>query len=252
MHPSPFSVSPNFLIICAIAAGAGYSAYHGLYQPRLALFVFIVAGWVITLSLHEFGHAFAAYLGGDISVAQKGYLTLNPLKYTHPLLSIALPLLFLAMGGIGLPGGAVYIQTGRLRSRAWISLVSAAGPAFTLLCFIAIAAPLWLGLAAEGGTQGFWAGVSLLAFLQLTALLFNLLPLPGLDGWGIIEPWLPRALWPLARALRSGPIMLILIVVLVMTPAGAAFFRFLFEQAAALGIARADIVIGLQLFRIWQ
>ena len=245
-------VSPNFLMICAVAAVGGTLAYFGLSAGRLAFFVFVIAVWVITLCLHEFGHALAAYHGGDRSVAEKGYLTLDPLKYTHPLLSIGLPLLFLAMGGIGLPGGAVYVHTNRLRSRAWISLVSAAGPVFTLLCLVALLIPLRLGLYEAGGTHGFWAGISLLAFLQLTALLFNLLPIPGLDGFGIIEPWLPRALQPLANALRSGPIMLVLIVVLVMTPAGGAFFRFLFDLAETLGIAREDIVIGLQLFQIWR
>ncbi len=73
----------------------------------------------MSLCLHEFGHALAAYLGGDTSVRDAGYLTLNPLKYSHPLLSIIMPVLFLMMGGIGLPGGAVYINRHALRSSTW-------------------------------------------------------------------------------------------------------------------------------------
>ena len=70
-------------------------------------FAIVLVGWVFSLCLHEFSHALVAYYGGDTTVREKGYLTFNPLKYTHPVYSIVLPLLFLVMGGIGLPGGAV-------------------------------------------------------------------------------------------------------------------------------------------------
>ena len=49
------------------------------------------AGWLVSLCLHEYAHALVAYRAGDLGVAERGYLTLNPLKYTHPLLSIVLP-----------------------------------------------------------------------------------------------------------------------------------------------------------------
>jgi len=71
-------------------------------------FVIIFFGWIFSLCLHEFSHALVAYYGGDTTVKDKGYLTFNPLKYTHPFLSLILPLIILLMGGIGLPGGAVY------------------------------------------------------------------------------------------------------------------------------------------------
>ena len=80
-------------------------------------FIIVLVGWVFSLCLHEFSHALVAYYGGDTTVREKGYLTFNPLKYTHPVYSLLLPLLFLVLGGIGLPGGAVYIETWRLRSR---------------------------------------------------------------------------------------------------------------------------------------
>ena len=67
--------------------------------------LFVFGGWMISLCLHEFGHAIVAYFGGDTSVKDKGYLTLNPLNYTDPGLSLLLPMIFLVMGGIALPGG---------------------------------------------------------------------------------------------------------------------------------------------------
>ena len=148
-------------------------------------------GWIFSLCLHEFSHAAVAYLGGDTTVREKGYLTFNPLKYTHPVYSILLPLLFLALGGIGLPGGAVYIETWRLRSRAWKSAVSLAGPAANLVLAIVLA--IVLGLAPVS-REGIWPGLCFLAFLQISALVLNLIPLPPFDGFGAVEPYLPERL----------------------------------------------------------
>ena len=83
-------------------------------------FIVVLIGWVFSLTLHQFSHAMVPYRGGDFTVREKGYLTFNPLKYTHPVYSILLPVVFLLLGGIGLPGGAVYIETWRLYSRKWV------------------------------------------------------------------------------------------------------------------------------------
>ena len=99
-------------------------------------FTIVFFGWIFSLCLHEFSHALVAYLGGDYTVREKGYLTFNPLKYTHPLFSLILPLLFLVMGGIGLPGGAVYIERQRIRNRFVLSFMSLAGPLSNLLVAI--------------------------------------------------------------------------------------------------------------------
>src|SRR5690348_18106366 len=122
-------VSPVFLGILAVTAVAGWATWTGYATQRgLAVFLFVTAAWVVSLCLHEYAHARTALHSGDISVGAKGYLTLNPLKYTHALLSIVLPVLFVIMGGIGLPGGAVYIERNRIRGRWKHSLISAAGP----------------------------------------------------------------------------------------------------------------------------
>ena len=134
--------SPLFLGLIAVAAVSGWALWNLVGVDRsaadggivlgLITFVFVAASWVITLCLHEFGHAIVAYRNGDLSVAHRGYLTLDPLRYTHALFSIVLPLLFVLLGGIGLPGGAVFIDRRALRTRFARTAVSAAGPLMNL------------------------------------------------------------------------------------------------------------------------
>ena len=152
-------------------------------------FIIVLVGWVFSLCLHEFSHAAVAYAGGDTTVRDKGYLTFNPLKYTHPIYSIVVPLLFLALGGIGLPGGAVYIETWRLRSRGWKSAVSLAGPAANLILAVVLGIILSVSPVSR---EGIWPALSFLAFLQVSALVLNLIPLPPFDGFGALEPYLPE------------------------------------------------------------
>ena len=154
-------------------------------------FAVVVIGWIFSLCLHEFSHALVAYMGGDWTVREKGYLTFNPLKYTHPVYSLLFPLLFLVMGGIGLPGGAVYIETWRLRNRRWVSAVSLAGPLSNLLLAIILALVLRL---APVNFSGIWPGLAFLALLQVTAVVLNLIPVPPFDGFGAIEPHLNEPL----------------------------------------------------------
>lgn len=159
--------------------------------------IVICAGWIFSLCLHEFSHALVAYWGGDTSVKQKGYLTFNPLKYADPGYSIALPLMFLLIGGLGLPGGAVYINQESLRNRWWQSAVSAAGPIANILLavLLSIAFQLAIGSGLESieridGGSFLSSSIAFLIHLQVFAAILNLLPMPGFDGYGIIEPWL--------------------------------------------------------------
>lgn len=174
--------------------------------------ILIFGGWIFSVCLHEFSHALVAYWGGDTSVKRKGYLTFNPLKYTDPAYSLVLPLIYLAIGGIGLPGGAVYIQESRLRSRWWISAVSVAGVVGNFLFTFVLSLPFQFHLVPElEQTQflqitsqeslfaiiyanWFWYSLAFLITLQISAVLFNLFPLPPLDGYGILRPWLPSDL----------------------------------------------------------
>lgn len=159
----------------------------------LSVAIFVSIGWIISVCLHEFGHAIIAYWGGDTSVKEKGYLTLNPLKYTDINLSLTLPLIFVLMGGIPLPGAAVYINHNRLRNRWWQSAVSAAGPVTSAIVALLLALPFKLGLALPNSESlWIWSALAFLIYLQIYVTIINSLPIPSLDGYGVIEPWLPQ------------------------------------------------------------
>ena len=185
--------SPLFWGIVALTGiGGALAWYAGMTPSTLAyagVFIFVIAGWTVSLCLHEFGHAYTAWRYGDDDVELRGYLTLNPLKYSNPLLSLGLPALFIALGGIGLPGGAVYVRSWFMTARQRTT-VSLAGP----LANLVLAALLLIATAVlfDARHAVFWSGMAFLGFLQVTALLLNLLPIPGLDGYNALEPQLSR------------------------------------------------------------
>lgn len=164
----------------------------------MIVFLAVLLIWIFSLCLHEYAHARVAYAGGDTSVAAKGYLDFNPFRYMDPLNSLILPIVFVAIGGFALPGGAVYIDPTRLRTKGWETAVSLAGPAANLLMCVACAAPFFLGFEDPMSTHPAWGILAFAARLQIVATLLNLLPVPGLDGYRALEPWLP---WSVRDAL---------------------------------------------------
>ncbi|MGW5435470.1 site-2 protease family protein [Nocardia asteroides] len=244
--------SPVFLLIVLITALGGALAWDAdidSIRAKVGVFVLVVFGWIISLCLHEFAHAYVAWRAGDHEVEVRGYLTLNPLKYSHPVLSIVLPLVFIALGGIGLPGGAVYVDTTRFRSGIQ-RLVSAVGPASNALCAVA----LLIVVRAFGSTTehaAFWFGLSFLAFLQITAFLLNILPVPGLDGYGIIEPSLS---YDTRRSLdQIKPYgMLILFAVIFFTPLSRVFFDAVYALFELSGVPDGWAAYGSHLTRFWR
>lgn len=248
--------SPIFLALVAFMFGNGALLWlnpNDIWAGPLTN-LFVLSGWVVSLCLHEFGHALAAYLGGDTSVKDAGYLTLNPLRYTHPLLSIVFPLIFLLMGGIGLPGGAVYIRTGALRNTWWEALVSAAGPLGTLFFCLLLTIPFyfnwWEWIAA--GNRFFWPALAFLGFLQVTALLFNLLPIPPLDGFNLLATQFSPAVRQQMLAFGNLGFFLLLFLFSRSNPLSDAFWRFAFQTAAHLQIPVELVGEGYRQFAWWS
>ncbi len=211
-------------------------------------FILVLVGWVFSLCLHEFSHALVAYYGGDTTVREKGYLTFNPLKYTHPVYSLLLPLLFLLLGGIGLPGGAVYIETWRLRSRGWVSAVSLAGPTANLILAIVLGIILQF---APVTSSGIWPGIAFLAFLQISALVLNLIPLPPFDGFGAIEPYLSQGVRTSVAQTR-GMLPLVIFFLLWYVPfINNGFWSLVLWLSRLVGVPLQLVQLGFSGFQFW-
>jgi len=216
-----------------------------------ATFAFVVAGWLLAVMAHEFAHALVAYLGGDRTVRAKGYLAFDPRRYADLGTSLVLPMLALALGGIGFPGGAVWVRTDLMRNRAWRSASALAGPAATLVVLLALALvlALWSRMAPP---DMLFSALAMLAFLQAMALVLNLLPIPGLDGFNVLRPFLPRR-WTAGLRRFEGLSMLVLLGLLFFVPGvSEGLFKVAAGLATTLGVPRAAIGDGWADFHFWQ
>jgi Zn-dependent protease len=257
--------SPVFLGILALTIVGGVligltDEGTGIISPSAGVtagtVLLILGGWGVSLCLHEFGHAIVAYRGGDREVYFKGYLTLDPRRYTDPVLSIVLPLVLLAIGGIPLPGGAVWINHYALKSKRVESLVSLAGP----LSNLAMGGLLILVVRLTGLSQptdpfearALGSALSFLALLQVFAFVLNILPIPGLDGWGAIEPYLsPEAQRFGAKARPWAPLILFA-ALFGIKPIGAAFRDLADLVYGWIGGDSRLSLFGDYLFFFWQ
>ena len=144
---------------------------------------------IIAFSVHEFSHAFTAWKFGDDTAKNQGRLTLNPMSHLDPIGTI---LIFIAGFGWArpVPVNRFFFKKPRL---AGIS-VSFAGPLSNLI-LVCIGYIIWYGLVATGVSASLPSAVPdfLNIFIGLNAVLFifNLLPLPPLDGYRIVEDLMP-------------------------------------------------------------
>ena len=245
-----FRPSAVFLCLVAVFVTSGWMAWVGFGAARVNVILFVVSGWLVSLCLHEYGHALTAYRAGDTSVADRGYLTLNPLHYTSPVLSIVLPLFYLFIGGIGLPGGAVWIDHAQIRDRWKDSLISLAGP-FLNVAFTVITVLPFAVVVDTVSHHTFWAALAFLAFLQLTASVLNLAPIPGVDGGNAVRPWLSLE-WRRGFDLIAPYGMLVFILLLFNPSIGGLFFRLVFFLGDLIGLPAYLLIDGRDLFMFWR
>jgi len=215
-------------------------------------FLLVTVLWVFSVCLHEFGHALVAYYGGDHTVVDKGYLTLNPIHYTHPVLSILMPVLFMVLGGIGLPGGAVYIERNLLRSRGWETGVSLAGPTMNLILVGLISICFKAGWLSNDPQHIASASFAFLMYLQVWAILLNLLPVPPLDGFQAIAPWLPTDLSERLRATSTQGLFIVFAALWMIRPLGEALTSLIYHIVYALGVDPEVVYAGQVAFRFWD
>jgi Zn-dependent protease len=260
VRPSPLFLA--FVGVTVIGAViAWFEQDQGSRLGDFGVLVFVLGGWIVSVCFHEFAHAYAAYRAGDHSVEAAGYLTLNPFKYTHPVLSILLPLFFIVSGGIGLPGGAVYLHPHSFRSKASRSAAAAAGPMTNVVfavILLLVAKPhlgdLGAYLVGDGAPSGharFWCAVAFLGFLQATAAVLNLLPVPGLDGYAIIEPYLDPETVRFGEKIKPWGMLGVIVLLLYVNRLNDEFFRLVNWLCARTGASQILWAAGREFFRFW-
>jgi len=194
-------------------------------QPRIAIMITIIV--LFSISLHEYFHAQVALWMGDSTAAEKGHLTLNPLRQMGPT-SLAMFAL------VGIAWGAVPYNINRFRTKWGHLLMSLAGPAANLL-LIAIA---WITMALltyfnvfdfavhKSGTfvpnpltnslmmKNLYFFIYFLGIFNTALFLLNMLPIPGLDGWHVFAYFFPKIKSVQSETLK-GTMLFMIIVVLI-------------------------------------
>jgi Zn-dependent protease len=177
--------------------------------------VFFLLALVISISIHEFSHAWAAYELGDPTARNLGRLTLNPVVHLDPI--GALMIVFMAISGWGIGWGKpVPVNPYNLRGnpRMGMGLTAAVGPFSNLVLATLSAVPLRLGLPLPTVLATFlWTMV----FTNVGLAIFNLIPLPPLDGYSVVQGLLAtfRTRWSrdlgdtLDRLAPYGPVLLL-------------------------------------------
>ena len=161
-----------------------------LYKGQWILFCLILAAILVSLSFHEFGHAWVAKRCGDNTAQRAGRLTLNPISHIDPL-----GLMMVVFVGFGY-AKPVPTDPRNFTSRYADMLVAAAGPAMNLLLAV-----ITVNLIVQGIRFGWYVPYDMLpqamlfvARINLLLMIFNLLPIGALDGHYILPYFLPRQL----------------------------------------------------------
>jgi Zn-dependent protease len=195
-----------------------------LIDPDWGRVLVLVAVLVPSVILHEVSHGAVANLLGDDTAKRAGRLTLNPLAHVDPFGTVLLPLL-LSLSGVGAFGYAkpVPVNPRKLRHPRQHSLyVSLAGPVVNIA--LALLSVVLLNTLYDGAIQRafsvddlaigpkilFWLG-----FINVILAVFNLLPIPPLDGSAFVERVLPTRWWPTWLRFRQWGFGILLVLVFV-------------------------------------
>jgi Zn-dependent protease len=184
----------------------------------LSVFLAAISVWAIpvlfAITLHEVAHGWAARYFGDRTAQLLGRLSLNPLRHVDPLGTVVIPGALLAFGLFPPVGWAkpMPVETSGLNPRRLI-MVALAGPAANILMAI-----LWVGVLAavlqirRGQTLDNWVLLMAQAGIKLNAVLavFNLLPIPPLDGGRVLVALLPARLGAVLE--KIAPVGMVIVV----------------------------------------
>lgn len=185
----------------------------------ISYIVSILVVILFSMTLHEAMHGFMAYWLGDDTARLEGRLTLNPIKHIDPFLTILLPLM-LAFVGAPVFGGAkpVPFNPARLRYDEWgAALVAIAGPLTNfVLAFLFFTVYVATGMESEGLVGQF---LTVGMFVNLGFFIFNMLPIPPLDGSRVIYALAPDFVRRGMEAIEQFGLIFIFAIVLLASSA---------------------------------
>ena len=170
---------------------------------------------LVSMTLHEAMHGFVAYWLGDDTAKREGRLTLNPIKHIDPFLTILLPLGLAIVGG-PIFGGAkpVPFRPDQVRGGDWGSALVALGGPLTNLLLAFISYGIW-GLAGAPVTGIAGTVFSLMVTVNLGFFVFNMLPIPPLDGSRVLYALAPEFVRSGMRAIEQFGIIFVFAIVLL-------------------------------------
>lgn len=194
--------------------------FLAFFQQSPAAAVALLLGLVVGVVVHEAAHAYSAYLLGDDTAYRAGRVTLNPASHLDVLGS----LMFL-MAGFGW-GRPTPVNLAKLRGGVFGPVgVAIAGPISNLL-IVALCAALYLLPPFQSGYLLLL--VIMAAFANALLFVFNLIPIPPLDGAKVIFPFLPRTLNGFVDFMNQyGPVILLGLVLLTLLPGLPSPFTYL-------------------------
>lgn len=179
--------------------------------------VYVLISIIVSLSIHEAMHAYAAHALGDTTAQDMGRLSLNPLRHIDPLTTVALPIVTLLIFHVPiLAARPVPFNPARVKYDEFGgALIAAAGPVANLV--LAVIASLLLHLVTNAAVFNF---LDIFAILNVALFVFNILPIPPLDGSRVLYAFAPEPLQDFMRQIEPYGLFIIFGLVLtgVLTP----------------------------------
>jgi len=189
--------------------------------------ILVLIPMILSLTVHEYAHARSAFALGDRTAAAMGRMTLNPLSHIDPFGTLLLPILAIVSGGpcFGwarpVPINPV-LFTHRIRMKTGILLTAAAGPVSNLLMAIAIAlAFAGLNHARVDAGEPVWMLLAFTFKINVVLAVFNLIPLPPLDGSRVVMGLLPDRWTTQYQYLERNPVFVLVGFAILITQAPA-------------------------------